>query len=446
MYLAGTINGRMSIEQVDMNSEISASLKQKTELARADRSKRKVIAVSDEKMMNAKQKLRLTSPLEASTSLSAERKSSSWHDSRSVSRPLVSSGPTAASPIHTLKPLLPAAPKTTAAATASAVPPVQTELDHSWIVLRSLPLAVSARDVEDFLDGIQLARRTSLPSTSLPQSVEPPPAAPSAATLGTSTSTASTESATSCRMLAVFQGAPWCGMGVGEIDKCGVMVDMYVEMLSSHGAFVAEKRSGEPLRVSSLSSKTSHGTIHPQVVCGGVSPGSLTLAEVFWAWGVGLELTGKRSAGDTLRDVSRDFKELPVTLFLSPRGSLTPAVLMTKWPAFTALVSLALKKRRNPHAMMHIFATSPLEHDAFLGPGRMPSAGDSACGEVNEVSRLLDALGQLWVAIAIGASDEEETPNPAEQTKAKSTRLAVSVLARSIQAFRCLERYLRLQC
>jgi hypothetical protein len=286
-------------------------------------------------------------------------------------------------------------------AQSSATNERRDSLAHSWVALQCVPLSASARDIEQFLEGVSLC----------------PP-------LDTSPHDG---------MLAIFRS-----LGEGQEET----MDVYVKCQTISGAHVASLRSNEPLMIANQS------TSRPVTV-----RTNLPLCEIYWAHGVGVHLCNKRSGKMVLESYLNDFK-IPRSLLVFSGASFqshTHSALFRLLNPSLHLKAEKPKKRkrdlgrsveshqedrlteelsllsgRNSCAMVEAQfgylsgqtdgstnADDPLE--IFLGPGISESPSDASilpnlCTScallLRDLEALLTALSNIWTMLFIHSNVE----------------------------------------
>ena len=376
-----------------MNEDTAAALKQKTETARVNRSKRKVISMTEGPPISIKR------PRSGVSTVTVAPKVLSQSNARTSA---VTVAPKAVS-LPKARPSEQSAPPPESAPKIS--PPAK--VLHNWVVLRRLPLSVTAREVEGFLEGISLHRPSNVP-----------PAARSRG--GTSSGTG---------LYAAFVKQPWGAVGV----------DVYVEMATSHGAVLAAKRSGEPLREGCC----------PLVEVGYENEG-LGLVEVYWARGVCLEIPVKGSVEEGALELAK--AGVPLSLV----RSLSPSVLATRWPSFASAISATQSQDRRSHPLAHVFWTSSHPQRSFpLVASTDASEAEprwlTLSSEEVEAKALLAALGDLWAQLALvmtgacigGVAEDCTMEGTADAGRREAS--AVMFVGRVMATFKCLCHLLELR-
>jgi hypothetical protein len=276
-------------------------------------------------------------------------------------------------------------------------------LRHSWVVLQCVPSAASARDIEQFFEGITL----SPPLDSSPLD----------------------------GVIAVYYSLS------GAQEE---VMDVYVRCQTSHGAHVASLRSNEPLVVSNQPNS------HPVTVRTNPPP-----CEIYWARGVGVHLYNKRSGMMMLESYLSDFN-IPRSLLVfngpSFQSHVHSALFRLLNPSLNVKPQKPMKRKRDTgraeanqedrlteqmwllsgrescamieaqfgflrrHTDGFIHSEDPME--SFLGPGMPVVTRDAtilsnqcpSCALLlRDIESLMTALSNLWAMLLVHS---KATPVP----------------------------------
>lgn len=389
----GSCHSRL-IVQHNIGNEISALLKQQTDLARATRS-------------NSKAKI-----------LQLQLPHQSVHQRPSQSIPSLPSSQIPSSSIVVSQSNQPI-PKKLSSASGPTAQKNLPNVKHPWIVLQKVTCNASARDVELFLDGINLS----------------PPGDTS------------------------LDGV----IAVCYSTSQDLFMDVYLRCQTCDGAQVASLRSNEPFMVS------NHPVAHSIAIRVNLPP-----CEVFWARGVGILLTGRKSARSVIEEYSTDYG-LPKSLLVPRIIQSVDTVFFfhhTHFKLFQCLNSVlnlkAEKKRKRDsnlgnqdHTVENLWLFSnrqtcamfetkcgvicqggtlmntddPLE--SFLGVGILASPSRTPClsclSSLRELETLLVSISSYWANLMVFLSLSDQS---------LSDRGPVDYLDRYWQTYSGLYKYL----